>query len=180
MVLLKFNTVIRSGLYAFTAPGTSFGPPAQFRIGPSPLVIAIGVLEGVPHSLNRYAVSDPSSGILGILPSMVPPKPSIPPIPVGSDILFKVVPSFFERANTRSRSAHGMGFVPARTTAFKRLEPITAPTPLRAAMRPPSLQMPEIRDSRSPASPIEAMQGFFLRRVSRQMCSSVSVASMPQ
>ncbi|MFN8558603.1 MAG: hypothetical protein U0531_15095 [Dehalococcoidia bacterium] len=46
------------------------------------------------------------------------------------------------------------------TIAFSFFEPITAPTPERAASRPRSLQTPEMSDSDSPAGPIRATEQF--------------------
>jgi len=50
----------------------------------------------------------------------------------------------------------GTRSLPSRTTALRRLEPMTAPSPDRAAMRPRSLLMPEMSERRSPAGPMTA------------------------
>ena len=68
---------------------------------------------------------------------------------------------------TASGSWQRMGSEPASTTALSFLLPITAPTPLRAAMRPPSLQMPEMSERFSPAWPMQAMQGLLRQTPSR-------------
>ena len=64
------------------------------------------------------------------------------------------------------------------TTALTFLEPITAPTPERAAKRPCSLQMPASSESCSPAGPIEATEAFLPWRSLRWF--STSMAPMPQ
>jgi hypothetical protein len=51
----------------------------------------------------------------------------------------------------RAGSAIGSGLVPRVTTALTRLEPITAPRPERAAIRPWSLSTPPISESFSAA-----------------------------
>ena len=72
-----------------------------------------------------------------------------------------------------------MGLLPDSTTALSRFEPITAPTPERAAYLPPSLEMPEISDSFSATGPIVAMAGFFVPAHAALKLSSDSMASIP-
>ena len=67
---------------------------------------------------------------------------------------------------------------PDTTTAFTFFEPITAPTPERAASRPCSLQMPARYDSCSPDGPIEATDAF-LPYFSLNLFST-SIAPIPQ
>ena len=69
-------------------------------------------------------------------------------------------------------------FVGRATTALSRFEPMTAPTPERAASRPRSLQTPAMSDSCSPPGPISATL-IFLPSCSFSR-SSQSIASMPQ
>ena len=64
------------------------------------------------------------------------------------------------------------------TTALSCLEPMTAPTPERAARRPWSLQIPAIKERFSPPGPIRATEAF-LPCFSLNIFSAV-MASMPQ
>jgi len=56
---------------------------------------------------------------------------------------------------------------------------MTAPMPDRAAIRPLSVTMPEIRDCFSPETPMQATWTFFLPK-SLRMASSVSMMFFPQ
>ncbi|OPY06272.1 MAG: hypothetical protein A4E67_01555 [Syntrophaceae bacterium PtaB.Bin038] len=72
----------------------------------------------------------------------------------------------------------GTRSLPSRTTALRRLEPITAPSPERAAMRPRSLKTPEMRERRSPAGPMTATRAP--APCPARSMASVSVVSLPQ
>jgi hypothetical protein len=60
--------------------------------------------------------------------------------------------SLFSSALSRTATAS----FPLTTTAFKFLEPITAPTPARPAARPLSFMIDENKTRFSPAGPIQA------------------------
>src|SRR5450830_160012 len=72
-----------------------------------------------------------------------------------------------------------MGREPHRTTALSFLDPMTAPSPERAAMRPPSLLMPAMSDRRSPAGPMHATDGSRFPATSFFSAASVSIVSLP-
>ncbi len=68
--------------------------------------------------------------------------------------------------------------LPRTATALSFLEPMTAPTPERAAARPRSLMIPLIRDSFSEAGPMQAMR-IFRSPAADWMAVSVSTVSRP-
>ncbi len=68
---------------------------------------------------------------------------------------------------------------PPSTTAFNFFEPITAPRPDLAAILPRSLEIPDIKESFSPAGPMHATRGF-LQGACFISAFSVSTVSIPQ
>ena len=75
-------------------------------------------------------------------------------------------------------SAMRIVLLPRTAIAFRFLEPITAPRPVRPAMRPRSLAMSAKRTMRSPAGPM-ADTLYSSEPSSRRTASSVAKVSRP-
>ncbi len=150
-------------------------------MGVSPLVTAIPLDMGVPHFLIIKANIIPSRGATLFIDDMAfPISGSRLPLTIPGRFCLRTLSAYAWLIFLTSwGSWHFMGLEPASTMAFSLLEPITAPPPERAAMRPPSLHTPAIRDTFSPAVPITATEGFFLTVFSARRISSLSVASFP-
>ncbi|OPZ35038.1 MAG: hypothetical protein BWY96_02927 [Spirochaetes bacterium ADurb.BinA120] len=91
----------------------------------------------------------------------------------------KALRNFLLSALILSGSAAGTFMEPFTASAFRFLLPITAPRPERAAIRPASVTIPEMRESFSPALPMQATWALF-SFTSARISSSVSTVSFPQ
>ena len=148
-------------------------------MGESPISTDIWFMAEVPHLLSISLYNRPSMAIW--VGSMRMRAPSLPIMPPERNGIWNVAQRLHLRLRRwiASRSWGLMPRVPENTTALSFLAPITAPSPERAAMRPLSVQMPEIRERFSPAGPMQATRGSFFLRQRWVRRSSVSTASRP-
>ena len=169
---------MRSGLIGsdFDEPKSSL-LPFQFLMGESPHSMDIWLSATVPHLRYMLKTSLPSMAMaVGSTLKSVPVKAFILPdtgMAGGSFLLTALLIWCMD-----ARSCTGMRFLPSSTTALRRLEPITAPRPERAAILPLSVQMPDMSESFSPAGPMSATRA--VGEVSCTSISSDSTASLPQ
>ena len=122
--------------------------PPQFRTGASPLIAELLVMPVVPKVVKNCF------------------RPLLNPSRLARTALIT------------SGVCAMIFFVGFTTMALSFLEPITAPTPERAASRPRSFAMPAMMLSCSPAGPISATLTFLPS--SSLNWSSTSIASPPQ
>ena len=131
------------------AAGKSARPaPPQLRTGESPERAEVAVAPVVPQVLKKSATGARNSAMASRTTAKA------------SRLLAMIV-----------REA-------VTTTASRRFDPMTAPRPLRAAMRPRSLTMPARRETPSPAGPMQAT--LALRPWRSFSAFSASRAGVPQ
>ena len=126
------NPVKITDALILSAAGNCSGMPPQFLIGASPLATLAAVNPAVPYSCRASWKGWPFI-----------------------EVRCSLIDSFMPSGSASSGVAS-----PTARIALTRLEPITAPRPLRPAARPLSLMMQESRSQRSPAGPMLALRDF--------------------